>query len=60
LFEHLTCDCAFITHHTISGTNLTGPSFLQRKEKILAALDHEIRHGDLDRMAAIRRTKRML
>ena len=58
--EHLTCDCAFITHHTISGTNLTGPSFLQRKEKILAALDHEIRHGDLDRMAAIRRTKRTL
>lgn len=58
--EHLTCDCAFITHHTISGTNLTGPNFLQRKEKILAALDHEIRHGDLDRMAAIRRTKRTL
>ncbi|MBQ9290572.1 MAG: radical SAM protein [Clostridia bacterium] len=58
--EHLTCDCAFITHHTISSTNLTGPSFLQRKEKILAALDHEIRHGDLDRMAAIRRTKRTL
>ena len=58
--EHLTCDCAFITHHTISGTNLTGPSFLQRKEKILAALDHEIRHGDLDRMATIRRTKRTL
>lgn len=58
--EHLTCDCAFITHHTISGTNLTGPNFLQRKEKILTALDHEIRHGDLDRMAAIRRTKRTL
>ena len=58
--ENLTCDCAFITHHTISGTNLTGPHFLQRKEKVLAALDHEIRHGDLDRMAAIRRTKRTL
>lgn len=58
--EHLTCDCTFITHHTISGMNLTGPHFLQRKEKILAALDHEIRHGDLDRMAAIRRSKRSL
>ena len=26
--EHLNCDCAFITHHTISGKNLTGPGFL--------------------------------
>jgi len=58
--EHLTCDCAFITHHTISGVNLTGPDFLQRREKILTALDHEIRHGDLDRMAAVRRNKRTL
>ena len=58
--EHLTCDCTFITHHTVSGANLTGPHFLQRKEKIIAALDHEIKHGDLDRMAAIRRNKRSL
>ena len=58
--EHLTCDCTFITHHTISGANLTGSHFLQRKEKIIAALDHEIKHGDLDRMAAIRRSKRSL
>ena len=55
--ENLTCDCTFITHHTVAGQNLTGPNFLQRKDKIIAALDHEIRHGDMDRMAAIRRSK---
>ncbi len=27
--EHLTCDCSFITHHTVSDENLTGPHFLQ-------------------------------
>lgn len=58
--ENLNCDCAFITHHTISGTNLTGPDFLGRKEKIVAALQNSIEHGDLDRMAAIRRNKRTL
>ena len=55
--ENLTCDCTFITHHTVAGQNLTGPNFLQRKDKIIAALDHEIKHGDMDRMAAIRRNK---
>ena len=58
--ENLNCDCAFITHHTISGTNLTGTDFLGRKEKIVAALQNSIEHGDLDRMAAIRRNKRTL
>lgn len=58
--EHLNCDCTFITHHTVSGKNLTGPGFLQRKESILAALDDEIRHGDMNRLAAIRRSKRSL
>lgn len=58
--EHLSCDCSFITHHTISGTNLTGSDFLGRKEKIVAALQNTIEHGDLDRMAAIRRDKRTL
>ncbi len=58
--EHLTCDCTFITHHTISGKNLTGPKFLARKDKIVAALEDEIKHGDMDRMAAIRRNKRTL
>ena len=58
--EHLSCDCSFITHHTISGTNLTGSDFLGRKEKIVAALQNTIEHGDLDRMAAIRRNKRTL
>ena len=58
--ENLTCDCTFITHHTVSGKNLTGPDFLKRKEAIVAALDHEIRHGDMDMLAAIRRNKRTL
>ena len=30
--ENLTCDCSFITHHTISGVNLSGPGFLARKD----------------------------
>ena len=58
--ENLTCDCSFITHHTISGKNLTGPDFLKRKNNIISALEHEIEHGDLDAMAAIRRSKRSL
>ncbi len=58
--ENLTCDCSFITHHTISGVNLTGANFLARKEKIVTALEREIKNGDLDRMAAIRRSKRTL
>ncbi len=58
--ENLTCDCQFITHHTVSGKNLTGPDFLKRKDKIVEALRHEIEHGDLDRMAAIRMNKRSL
>ena len=58
--ENLTCDCKFITHHTISGKNLTGPDFLKRKISIIAALEHEISHGDLDAMAAIRSGKRSL
>ncbi|MCR4668797.1 MAG: radical SAM protein [Clostridia bacterium] len=58
--EDLTCDCAFITHHTISGANLSGPGFLSRKDSIIAALDEQIKNGDLDRMAAVRRSKRTL
>ena len=58
--ENLTVDCSFITHHTISGINLSGPDFLSRKDKIVAALEHQISHGDLDRMAAFRRNKRTL
>lgn len=57
--EHLTCDCSFITHHTIAA-NLTGPNFLKRKSGILAALDNEIERGDMDTLAAIRRNKRTL
>ena len=58
--ENLTCDCAFITHHTVSGENLTGPNFLQRKDKIIAVLENEIKNGNMDRFAAIRRSKRTL
>ena len=58
--ENLTCDCSFITHHTISGVNLSGSDFLSRKERIVAALEHQISHGNLDRMAAFRRNKRTL
>ena len=57
--ENLTCDCAFITRHTVAA-NLTGPNFLSRKDRIVAALDHAIQHGDMDRMAAARRNKRTL
>jgi radical SAM superfamily enzyme YgiQ (UPF0313 family) len=58
--ENLNCDCNFITHHTVSGGNLTGPGFLSRKEKIISALDREIRHGDMDRLASVRSSKRTL
>lgn len=58
--ENLTCDCTFITHHTVSGKNLTGSNFLERKDKIIAALAHEIDHGDMDFLAAVRRSKRTL
>lgn len=58
--ESLTCNCYFITHHTVSGKNLTGPDFMKRKNKIVAALKNEIEHGDMDLLAAIRRNKRTL
>lgn len=57
--EHLECDCNFITHHT-SAANLTGPDFLKRKGSIVEALQYAIDHGDMERMAAIRRNKRSL
>jgi radical SAM superfamily enzyme YgiQ (UPF0313 family) len=58
--ENLDVDCSFITHHTIGGANLTGPDFLGRKAEIAAALRDELEHGDLSRMAALRRSKRTL
>ncbi len=58
--EHLTCDCTFVTHHTVSGKNLSCPNFLTRKDRIVAALDNEIKHGDMDALAASRRRKRSL
>ena len=55
--ENLTCDCIFITHHTVSGANLTGPDFLARKDTIVSDLRNQIEHSDLDRMARIRAAK---
>ena len=57
--ENLNVDCSFITHHTVAA-NLTGPNFLNRKDKIVSALDYAIQRGDMDRMAALRRNKRTL
>lgn len=57
--ENLTCDCSFITHHTVAA-NLTGPDFLKRKERILLALQNAIDLGDMERLAAIRSSKRTL
>ena len=57
--EHLTCDCSFITHHTVSAS-LSGPHFLERKSQIIHVLSNEIENGDFERMAQIRRNKRSL
>ena len=58
--ENLTCDCTFITHHTIGGENLTGPDFLGRKDAVIAALRDQIDNGDLGGMARVRAMKRSL
>ena len=58
--EHLECDCTFITHHTISGIDLSGPDFLKRKDRIISVLEHEIGHGNMDMLAAVRRHKKTL
>ena len=58
--ENLNCDCSFITHHTVSGKDLTGPDFLKHKGSIISALEHEIEYGDLDAMAAMRNRKKTL
>ena len=51
---------AVTTGFTVSGKNLTGPDFLKRKDSIVAALEHEIEHGDMEAMAVIRKNKRSL
>ncbi len=58
--EQLTCDCRFITHHTISGRNLSTSDFLKDKALILSELDRQIQKGDTDLMARIRHSKRTL
>ncbi len=57
--ENLTCDCIFNTHHT-SGIDLTGPNFLARKPQIIAALEEQIEHGDMDQLATKRKRKQTL
>lgn len=47
--EDLTCDCAFITHHTVA-TSLAGSYFLSRKDRVVAALGHAIQHAMRARM----------
>jgi radical SAM superfamily enzyme YgiQ (UPF0313 family) len=54
--ENLTIDCYFMTHHTVS-TNLAGPNFLKRKDKIISALDYAIKHSDMDKLALLRQNK---
>ena len=54
--EHLTCDCRFITHHTI-GTYLSTASLAANKERIVSALADEIENGNMDRLARIRSNK---
>lgn len=58
--ENLECESSFITHHTVGGTNLTGPDFLGRKDAIIAALLDQIENGDLGHMARIRSMKTTL
>ena len=58
--ENLECDCTLVTHHTVGGENLTGPNFLERKDRIVASLREEIEHGDLDIMARMRAMKTTL
>lgn len=57
--EHLTCDCDFITHHTVSA-QLSGPNFLDRKNEILNILNNEIENGNMDEYAQIRANKKTL
>jgi len=47
-------------HHTVSGKNLTGLNLLKNKDEIVSTFDHEIKHGNLEMMADIRRHKKTL
>ncbi len=57
--ENLTCDCSFITHHTVSA-KLTGPNFLKRKKDIISALEQQINSGDMETLSEVRKNKRTL
>lgn len=54
--ESLDRNCGFLTHHT-STVNLSGPDFLERKPQMIAALQDELDHGDLEWRAALRSHK---
>lgn len=58
--ENLECDATFLTHHTVSGKNLTGLNLLKNKDEIVSTFDHEIKHGNIEMMADIRRHKKTL
>lgn len=47
-------------HHTVSGKNLTGLNLLKNKDEIVSTFDHEIKHGNLEMIADIRRHKKTL
>jgi len=47
-------------HHTVSGKNLTGLDLLKNKDEIVSTVEHEIKHGNLEMMADIRRHKKTL
>lgn len=55
--ELLNRDCSLSTHHTIS-TNLSGPNFLKRKDEIIASLEYEIEHCDMEKYAINRQNKK--
>lgn len=57
--ENLTCDCSFITHHTVAA-KLTGPNFLNRRASIISALEQQIDNGDMETLSEIRKNKRAL
>ena len=57
--ENLTCNCRFITHHTVSA-DLNTNDFLGNKKFIAGTLKNEIETGDFEIMKDIRDSKRTL
>lgn len=57
--ENLTCDCRFITHHTISA-NLNTDRFLDKKQFIINTLKDELESADFELLEKIRNSKKSL